>query len=505
MTRAGAYAFAMRRHPRRLLHLLLALAIALGPAFVGATAHADGQGSAPAQQSARELAAAEEIPDPLRVGTEGVYAPFSIKKGEEFTGFDIEVMDAVAERLGVEVEYVSTPWDSMFAALGSDRFDIVANQVTYNEERDELYDLSDPYVDTGGVLVVAEDNPEGIEKLADLKGKRAAENLTSSWAEIAEDNGAEIVGVDGMTEAMASLKEGRVDAIVNDKLAVRNYIATNPNPGVKVVDETEETSQSVFAAKKGSGYMPAVNKALEEMEQDGTTDSIYDKYFSAENTAPSWWDLVKENAWPMAWKGLTVTVPLTALSFTFGLAIALVVAVGRMSHAAVPRALARSYISIIRGTPLLIQLYLIFYAMPQLGIEFDPFPAAVITLSLNVGGYAAEVIRSAVESIPKGQWEAAQTIGMSPTTALRRIILPQATRTAIPPLSNTLISLVKDTSLTSIILVVEILRTAQFAAAPSFQFLALYGLAAFYFWVICMVITIFQDRAEERFSRYVAA
>lgn len=207
----------------------------------------------------------------------------------------------------------------------------------------------------------------------------------------------------------------------------------------------------------------------------------------------------------MAWKGLTVTVPLTALSFTFGLAIALVVAVGRMSHAAVPRALARSYISIIRGTPLLIQLYLIFYAMPQLGIEFDPFPAAVITLSLNVGGYAAEVIRSAVESIPKGQWEAAQTIGMSPTTALRRIILPQATRTAIPPLSNTLISLVKDTSLTSIILVVEILRTAQFAAAPSFQFLALYGLAAFYFWVICMVITIFQDRAEERFSRYVAA
>ena len=191
--------------PRRLAHLLLALAIALGPAFVGASAHADQR--VPADQSARELAAAEEIPDPLRVGTEGVYAPFSIKKGEEFSGFDVEVMDALGERLGVEVEYVATPWDSMFAALGSGRFDMVANQVTYNEERDELYDLSDPYVDTGGVLVVAEDNPENIEKLADLKGKRAAENLTSSWAEIAEDNGAEIVGVDGMTEAMASLRE----------------------------------------------------------------------------------------------------------------------------------------------------------------------------------------------------------------------------------------------------------------------------------------------------------
>ena len=489
--------------PRRLAHLLLALAIALGPAFVGASAHADQR--VPADQSARELAAAEEIPDPLRVGTEGVYAPFSIKKGEEFSGFDVEVMDALGERLGVEVEYVATPWDSMFAALGSGRFDMVANQVTYNEERDELYDLSDPYVDTGGVLVVAEDNPENIEKLADLKGKRAAENLTSSWAEIAEDNGAEIVGVDGMTEAMASLKEGRVDAIVNDKLAVRNYIATNPNPGVKVVDETEETSQSVFAAKKGSGYMPAVNKALEEMEQDGTIDTIYDKYFTAENTAPSSWDLVKENAGSMAWATIKVTIPLTAISFSIGLVIALIAAVGRMSSSAVPRIIARSYISIIRGTPLLIQLYIVFYALPQIGVDLDPFPAAVIALSLNVGGYAAEVIRSAVESIAKGQWEAAQTIGMSPTTALRRIILPQATRTAIPPLSNTLVSLVKDTSLTGIILVVDPVQVAKFAAAPTYQYLAMFGLAAFYFWVICTVLSFLQDRAEERTSRYVAA
>lgn len=480
--------------PRRLAHLVLALAIALGPALVGAPAQASER--APTQ---------EEIPDPLRVGTEGVYSPFSMREGDDFTGFDVEVMNALGERLGVEIEYVATPWDSMFAALEADRFDMVANQVTYNKERDQLYDLSDPYVETGGVLVVADDNPKDIQTLADLEGRRAAENLTSSWAEIAEENGAQIVGVDGMTEAMASLREGRVDAIVNDKLAVRNYIVTNPNPGVKVVDETEETSRSVLAAKKGSGYMPAVNEALAEMEEDGTIDTIYDRYFSAENAAPSWWDLVKDTAGPMALAAVKVTIPLTALSFTFGLVIALVVAVGRMSHAAVPRALARSYISLIRGTPLLIQLYLIFYAMPQLGIEFDPFPAAVIALSLNVGGYAAEVIRAAIESIPRGQWEAAQTIGMGPMTALRRIILPQATRTAIPPLSNTLISLVKDTSLTSIILVVEILRTAQFAAAPSFQFLALYGLAALYFWVICMVITVFQDRAEERFSRYVAA
>lgn len=491
--------------PRRIAHLVLALAIALGPALIGTPAQAAER--APAQQSSTtdRQEPKGQIPDPLRVGTEGVYAPFSIREGDDFTGFDVDVMNALGERLGVEIEYVATPWDSMFAALKADRFDIVANQVTYNKERDQLYDLSDPYVETGGVLVVADDNPKDIQTLADLKGMRAAENLTSSWAEIAKGKGAKIVGVDGMTEAMASLKEGRVDAIVNDKLAVRNYMATNPNPGVKIVDETDEKSLSVLAAKKGSGYMPEVNQALEEMEQDGTIDTIYDTYFSADNAAPSWWDLVKENAGPMALAAVKVTIPLTALSFSLGLVLALIAAVGRMSHAAIPRAIARTYISIIRGTPLLIQLYLIFYALPQVGVDIDPFPAAVIALSLNVGGYAAEVIRSAIESIPKGQWEAAQTIGMSPTTALRRIILPQATRTAVPPLSNTLISLVKDTSLTSIILVVEILRKAQFAAAPSFQFMAMYGLAALYFWIICMVISIFQDRAEERFSRYVAS
>lgn len=360
-------------------------------------------------------------------------------------------------------------------------------------------------MDTAGVLVVAEDNPEGIEKLSDLKGKKAAENLTSSWAEIAKENGADIVGVDGMNEAMSSLKQGRVDAIVNDKLAVRNYIATSPDPGVKVVTETQDKSQSVFAAKKGTGYMPEINKALAEMEEDGTTQEIYDKYFSVERKTPSSWELVKDNAGPMAMKAITVTIPLTAISFALGLVLALVAAIGRMSSSPVPRAIARTYISIIRGTPLLIQLFLIFYALPEIGIDFDPFVAAVIALSLNVGGYAAEVIRSAIESIPKGQWEAAQTIGMSPRTALRRIILPQATRTAIPPLSNTLVSLLKDTSLTSIILVVELTQIARIAAAPTFQYMAMFALAALYYWIICTILSFVQDRAEERFSRYVAS
>ncbi len=449
--------------------------------------------------------AATGVPDPLRVGTEGVYPPFSTQQGGELTGFDIEVMNAIGERLGVKVEYVETPWDSMFAALESNRFDLIANQVTKNPQREQLYTLSDPYVTTTGVLVVAEANPENINALADLRGKRAAENLTSNWAEVARANGAEIVGVDAMNDAIEALRQGRVDAMVNDELAVRNYIATTSNPGITVVAKTDDTSESVFAARKDSAWMPQVNDAIKALQDDGTIQRIYDKYFTAEKKPTTWQEVVADNWWPMLVKAITVTLPLTALSFALGLVLALAVALARMSTIPVLSGLARLYISIIRGTPLLVQLFLIFYALPQIGIKLDPFPAAVIALSLNVAGYAAEVIRAAISSIDKGQWEAAQTIGMNRATALRRIILPQAARTAVPPLSNTLISLVKDTSLTAVILVVELFRQAQIAAAPTFQFFAMYGLAALYYWLICLALSFAQSRAETRLNRFVAA
>ncbi|SHK50395.1 cystine transport system permease protein [Pseudonocardia thermophila] len=218
----------------------------------------------------------------------------------------------------------------------------------------------------------------------------------------------------------------------------------------------------------------------------------------------STWELIWRNLWPMLVATVTQTIPLTLISFSIGLVLALFVALARLSSITPLSLLARGYISLIRGTPLLVQLFIVFYGLPQFGIVMDPFPAAVVAFSLNVGGYAAEVIRAAILSIPKGQWEAAQTIGMGYVLTLRRVILPQAARTAVPPLSNTLISLVKDTSLASTILVTELLRVAQLAAAPTFDFFALYGVAAVYYWVVCLILSFAQNRVEERLERYVA-
>ncbi len=215
-------------------------------------------------------------------------------------------------------------------------------------------------------------------------------------------------------------------------------------------------------------------------------------------------ELVRESLGPLLAGTLQGTIPLTAISFAGGLVVALIVALMRLSPLAPVSALARFYVSVIRGTPLLLQLFIIFYGLPSMGVTVDPFPSACVALTLNVGGYASEVVRAAILSVPKGQSEAAATVGMNYATTMRRIVLPQATRVAVPPMSNTLISLVKDTSLASTIQVTELLRKAQEIAAPTYEFFTLYTVAAVYYWVICLALAFSQSRLEVRLDRYVA-
>ncbi|MGV8964748.1 MAG: amino acid ABC transporter permease [Cellulomonas sp.] len=219
---------------------------------------------------------------------------------------------------------------------------------------------------------------------------------------------------------------------------------------------------------------------------------------------PSAAELFRASLWPLVRGALTGTIPLSLVSFALGLVLALALALMRLSGSRWLAAVAGVYISIVRGTPLLVQLFVIFYGLPSIGILINPWPSAVLAFSLNVGGYAAEVIRAAILSVPQGQWEAAYMIGMSRRRSLTRIILPQAARVSVPPLSNTFISLVKDTSLASLILVTELFRQAQQVAAFSQQFMLLYLEAALVYWVICLALSTTQSALEKRLDRHVA-
>jgi cystine transport system permease protein len=212
--------------------------------------------------------------------------------------------------------------------------------------------------------------------------------------------------------------------------------------------------------------------------------------------------LASSSWWPLVLKGVTTSLPMAVISFAIGLVLAVLVAVAKLSHSAIPKAIGTAFVSIIRGTPLLIQLYLPFYVLPALtGVTVPPLVSAVLALSLNVAGYAGETIRGSIISVPAGQWEAAHTIGLNRIQSMRRIILPQALRLSVAPLANTFIGLVKDTSLTSIVMVTEMLRTAQEIATPTYEFTTVYIVAAVIYWIICTPLSFGQQRLETYLGR----
>ena len=217
---------------------------------------------------------------------------------------------------------------------------------------------------------------------------------------------------------------------------------------------------------------------------------------------PHWLDLMLTSLGPLLLAALTFTVPLTLLSFALGMVVGLLTAIARLFGPAPVSAIVRFYVWIIRGTPLLVQLFLIFYGLPSIGIVLDAFTAALIGFTLNVGAYTSEIIRAVIASVPRGQWEASYSIGMSWRQTMRRTILPQATRTAVPPLSNSFISLVKDTSLAAAITGPELFQAAQRIVAVTYEPLILYIEAALIYLAMSSVLSTLQARLEERFSRY---
>ncbi len=203
---------------------------------------------------------------------------------------------------------------------------------------------------------------------------------------------------------------------------------------------------------------------------------------------------------PVLMLGVLLTVKFALWSMVFGLLVGVSVALMGIGHNRVLNAIARAYVSIMRGTPLLVQIFVVYYGLPGIGIALEPTPAGVLTLSLNVGAYLSESMRGAILGVHRGQWLAAYSLGMTPAQTLRFVVGPQALRLAVPSLSNSLISLIKDTSLVSVITVTELLRTAQEIIAATYQPLPLYLAVAAIYWALSTVLSALQRRLEGRLA-----
>ncbi|MFP1797011.1 amino acid ABC transporter permease [Lonsdalea quercina] len=217
---------------------------------------------------------------------------------------------------------------------------------------------------------------------------------------------------------------------------------------------------------------------------------------------PPWLQLMADSFWSLLSAGLKFTVPLAIISFILGLALGIVVALIRLYGPRPLKWIADFYVWVIRGTPLLVQLFLIFYGLPSAGITLDAFPAALIGFTLNVGAYSSEIVRGAILSVPQGQWNAAYSLGMKGAQAIRWVIFPQSVFVSLPPLSNTFISLIKDTSLAAVITVPEMFLAAQRIVSVTYEPLILYVEAAIIYLLFCTILSKAQTRLERFYQRH---
>jgi cystine transport system substrate-binding protein len=219
----------------------------------------------------------------LTVATEGTYRPFTFHdESGDLVGFDVEIAEAVADKLGLKVEFQETQWDAIFAGLDAGRLDVIANQVSINPEREEQYLFSEPYTVSPGVIVVKEGD-SSISSFDDLAGKTTAQSLTSNWYELAQESGANVEAVEGWAQAVSLLQQGRVDATINDKLTFLDYVNTTPDAAIEVAAETDDPSLSALAfTKDKQALVDAVNGALAELRDEGVLAELGEKYFGAD-------------------------------------------------------------------------------------------------------------------------------------------------------------------------------------------------------------------------------
>jgi len=266
--------------------LCLLLVFAVAASFLsGCSNKTENQQSSANSSASQSLLEKIKEKGVLTVGMEGTYSPFTYHDdSNKLVGFDVEVAQAVGKKLGVKVEFVETKWDSIIAGLDAERFDAIFNQVGITPERQAKYDFSTPYTVTRAALIVASDNDK-IKSFDDLKGKKSAQTLTSNYAQLGQKYGAEIVGTDGFNQSIDLVTSKRADATINDDVVFYDYLKQKPDAKVKIAATLADASKNAVLIRKGNdSFVKAIDKALAELEADGTLKKISEKYFGVDVT-----------------------------------------------------------------------------------------------------------------------------------------------------------------------------------------------------------------------------
>ncbi|HEY9834195.1 MAG TPA: ABC transporter permease subunit [Stenomitos sp.] len=445
----------------------------------------------------------------LKVATEPAFPPFeSQTEGGGLEGFDIDLIKAVGQAGGFKVEFQSLPFDGIIPALQANTVDAAISSITINQERSQTISFSRPYFKAGLAIAIKADNPD-ITSLDSLKNKKIAVQIGTTGAQEAQKvPGAQIRTFDSAPLALQELLNGNVEAVLNDAPVTLYALKSNNLKGLKVVEQLLTEEYYGIATAKNSRHLAAINQGLTTILNDGTYQQIYQKWFNAtppqlpetvnfgDSTASLPASSVIVSALPNLLKGALVTLQLTAFSVFLGMIAGSLLGIVRLSPIKPLRWVTIAYIDFFRGTPLLVQILMIYFGIPALlqglGMEFSMsrLSAAVMALTLNSAAYLAEIVRAGIQSIEIGQSEAAQSLGLGDIQTMRHVIFPQALRRMLPPLGNEFITLLKDTSLVSVIGFQELLQEGRLVIANNYRAFEIYAAVA----VIYLVLTLLSSR-----------
>ena len=429
---------------------------------------------------------------------------------EKMIGFEVEIIEAICNKLGVKQKFVSAQWDQLVPALIRDDFDLVFNGLEITKDRLQTIDFTVPYYFFGEQITVRKGSSARFTTFESLRSARVGTLSATLAQRMMEENGhITVIPYPSPVEVYRDLEIGRIDAALLDLPIAAWYAATNRN----LENTGEPIGEGIYAGgiRKDSPILKEkINQALVKIIQSGELEQIYRKWNlwnkneeKLKNSLAEYSRSIRENSslWkyaPLIFKGALMTVILSSLSMILAVVVGFALCLGKLYGNRLIKLLCNLYIEVIRGTPLLIQLYLLYYGLPNLGLELNAFTAAILGLGFNYAAYEAEIYRSGILSIPKGQDEAARSLGMSGSQSLRYIIIPQTIRTILPPSTNDFIALFKDTSLVSIITVTELTRAYNQAATASYHFLELGLATAFLYFLMSFPLSLWSRSMEKK-------
>ena len=438
------------------------------------------------------------------VATDITFAPFEFQDEQgKFVGIDIDLLNEIAANQKFNVTIKPLGFDAALQAVQANQADGVIAGMSITDERKKVFDFSDPYFESGVQMAVLEDNQD-IKSYADLKGKRVAvKNGTegAAFAESIKDKyGFQIVSFADSSSMFEEVKTGNSVAVFED-YPVLNYNIQRGN-GFKTVTPKGKGSSYGFAVNKGRNaeLLAKFNAGLKELKGSGRYDQIIEKYLGegAGEADNSFIGLLK-STFPFLMTGLKMTLILTVVSIAIALMLGIIFGLFRVSRSIVLRAIGTTYVDIFRGTPLLVQAFFIYFGVPPaLGIQMTALTAGIITLSLNAGAYMTEIVRGGIQSVDKGQMEAARSLGIGYLPTMRKVILPQAIRTMIPSYVNQFVITLKDTSILSVIGIAELTQTGRLIIARNLQSFTMWLIIGIIYFIVIMALTKLSDRIESR-------